>query len=159
MSYNQKIGVVNFVEGGEIKIGNCCGMPGHHRKDCKMKKYHNDNSKAKRTYDFKGFGNAINERSKRFVSEKSKSRNTYFHRKRFDKGEKHQEKKNTAGNVNSKVNGFMENESDESIECFTCHQRGDHTSGDCPNGDCSIQMKNNNYKQYVANNADRKSVV
>jgi hypothetical protein len=43
-------------------------------------------------------------------------------------------------------------ENDEITECFICHQRNDHKSSDCPNGDCEIKMANNQYKAYQATN-------
>ena len=42
-----------------------------------------------------------------------------------------------------------------SVQWYICHQRGDHDSTECPNGNMMIKMNNGSYKNFMENNAKR----
>ena len=42
--------------------------------------------------------------------------------------------------------------SEDSFQCFLCHQRNDHVSKDCPNADCEIQYINRKFEDFKAQN-------
>ena len=41
---------------------------------------------------------------------------------------------------------------DNAIQCFLCHQRGDHKSSDCPNVASQVQYINRKFEEYKAQN-------
>ena len=46
-----------------------------------------------------------------------------------------------------------EDDGEEIVECYVCHQNGDHNFNACPNGNVEITMKNRKFRRYGKKNA------
>ena len=106
-------------------------MPGHKKSDYRSRK----NNQAKSIILYKKLTDKYSHASSDATAAKGQ-------------GGKHKNKFNKNKNKNKKENHFMNNvtggaviNESEIIECWVCHQQGDHRSNACPNGDITVTMK------------------
>ena len=112
-----------------------CGKPGHRARDCWTRPNKRDDSIDWRA----GKG-----KYQRFDKKKQLSI-TIDGNPRRDK--------NVAAQVNLAEAADEEDDGEEIVECYVCHQRGDRYSNACPNGDVEITMKNRKFREYGKKNA------
>ena len=62
-------------------------------------------------------------------------------------------KKDVGAQANVAVMGNEVDDDEEIIQRYVCHQRDDHHSNACPNGDILIMMKNEKFREYGKKNA------
>ena len=55
--------------------------------------------------------------------------------------------------VQANLAGTADADDKEIVQCYVCHQRGDHDSNACPNGDVLITIKNDKFRAYGKKNA------